>query len=509
MVDTASRFGLSHVELSKQMKTTSLFTGLALIVVNASAQPVTNHLALPMPDLPKPLAGSPIKDPVFGTTLLRITDAAAAALPGLCPQYSKRQAWNVDESLLLLSTGDSTLRLYDGTTYELKRDIGSVQSEDVFWHPTATNLVLYNPQNSLYAHDVLTDEETLVCAMTNFYFADAAGEGNLSRDGRYYAVYGRDYDETSGDVIPRAVVVMDLATQREIARLLLPTNLEDFDWVSISPLGNYVVIDYATEVTGPFEGVEVYDRSLTNRLWQKPLGSGHSDVGVDANGDEVLVKGIYDDVSNTTLVKKFRLSDGQETLLLGSMDWSFFNHISCRNEQRSEWCFVSTYDGVGRLADSTASWLPFEDEIFAVKLDGSQQVQRLAHHHSRRFSPTTPDSDTSVYWAEPHATVSRKGDRILFGSNWRQGVEVVTNVDAYICDFRQVIAPALDCELSNGRLTLSWPAAETNFVLEATAALAPPAWTPVPEQPAVQGERLSVTVEPSGAARFFRLRRQM
>jgi hypothetical protein len=489
------------------MKGASLFTALALSVVSASGQPVTSHLALPMPELPKPLAGSSLKDPVFGTTLLRITDAAAAAVPGLCPQYSKRQAWNVDESLLLVSTGDSTFRLYDGTTYQFKRQVGSVQCDDVFWHPTATNLLVYNPQNSLYSHDVLTDEETLVCAMTNFYFADTAGEGNLSRDGRYYAAYGRDYDETSGDVIPRAVVVMDLAAQGEIARLLLPTNLDDFDWVSISPLGNYVVIDYATELTGPFEGVEVYDRSLTNRLWQKPLGPGHSDLGVDANGEEILVIGIYDDLSNTTLLKKFRLSDGEETVLLASMDWTFYNHISCRNEQRSEWCFVSTYDGPGRLTDDPASWLPFEDEIFAVKLDGSQQVQRLAHHHSRRFSPTTPDSDTSVYFAEPHATVSRKGDRILFGSNWRQGVEVVTNVDAYICDFRQVIAPALACELANGQLTLSWPGADTNFVLEATAALTPPGWAPVPEPPAVQGERLSVTVEASGVARFFRLRK--
>ena len=475
----------------------------------ARAQLVSNHLALPMPDLAKPSAGNAIQDPVFGTTLRRITDAAAAGQPGLCPIYAKRQAWNADESLLLLTSGEGALALHDGSTYQFKRALEGVAGEDVFWHPTATNLVLYNPQNCLYAHDVLTDQDTMVCAMTNFYFADTAAEGNLSCDGRYYAVYGRDYDDAAGTVIPRAIVVMDLEVRRQIAQLLLPTNLSDFDWVSISPLGNYVVVDYATELTGPFQGVEVYDRGLTNRLWQKPLGSGHSDLGVDAHGDEVLVAGIYDADSNTTLLKKFRLRDGQETILLAGMGWSFFNHISCRNEQRSEWCFVSTYDGEGRLTDDSASWLPFEDEIFAVKLDGSQQVQRLAHHRSRRFSPATPDGDTSVYWAEPHATVSRKGDRILFGSNWRQNVAVVTNVDAYVCEFRQVKAPQVNASLSGGHLLLSWPAVHSDYSLETTRTLAPPSWATAPEQPVVQGDRSVATIDLSAKTGFFRLRKPL
>jgi len=141
--------GLMHPRLAA-----ALCLVLGSLVV--SAQPVTNHLALPMPDLAKPPAGSSIMDPVFGSRLLRITDAAAAGFPGAFPQYAKRQAWNVDESLLL-TVGDSTFDLYDGSTYQFKRMVGSVFGDDVFWHPTATNLVFYNSQNCLYSHDVLTD----------------------------------------------------------------------------------------------------------------------------------------------------------------------------------------------------------------------------------------------------------------------------------------------------------------------------------------------------------------
>jgi hypothetical protein len=89
------------------------------------------------------------------------------------------------------------------------------------------------------------------------------------------------------------------------------------------------------------------------------------------------------------------------------------------------------------LTDSAQNWLAFEDEIFALKLDGSGEVQRIAHHHSRRYSPTTPDSDRSNYFAESHATVSRNGNRIIFGSNWSESVADEMSVDAYVVDWRK------------------------------------------------------------------------
>jgi hypothetical protein len=111
------------------------------------------------------------------------------------------------------------------------------------------------------------------------------------------------------------------------------------------------------------------------------------------------------------------------------------------------------------------------------------------------------------YWAEPHATVSRQGDRILFGSNWRQDVAVVTNVDAYVCEFAQLIPPALECKLSGGHWFLSWPALDASYTLESTTALDPSGWGPAPEHRDVQGNRITVTVDFLGNSRFFRLRK--
>lgn len=395
---------------------------------------ITHHNPLAQPSVAKPRVGALFPDPVFKTPLVRITDARSQKLPGIFPDYSKRQAWNADESLLLLRTGDGNALLYDGATFQFKKALDDVGGEDIFWHPTNPSLVLYNPDNTLYSNNVLTDERKKIFAFPDYAFANTRGEGNLSRDGRWYALVGQLYSNATGTTF-KDLLVLDLTTNQVVSRLALPKSLADFDWVSISPRGNYVVVDYATDQTARFNGIEVYDRNF-KFLWQKPLGAGHSDLAIDANGDEVLVMDWYDSDKNQTFIKKFRLSDGKETTLLDVSAY-FDLHISCRNEQRPEYCFISTFDYVDRLTDDAKTWLPFEDEVFALALDGSGGVQRIVHHHSRRYSPTTPDSDRSNYFAEPHATVSRKGDRIVFGSNWREIISDPMSVDAYVIDWRK------------------------------------------------------------------------
>jgi len=379
---------------------------------------------------PKPSVEIPFTDPDFGTQITRITDAGSTHLPGIIPQYSKRQAWNVGETYLILQSGDGVFRLYNGESpYQFIRILQGVEGEDVFWHPTDANKIIYNNGNTLYSYNVSANQSTLIHSFSNYLYANTRGEGNLSNDGRYYAFVGQLTDTTFN-----TLNVYDFNPNTIISTLQLPVNTVDFDWVSISPLGNYVVVDYADYISGRYHGVEVYSRTF-NFIWQKPLGPGHSDLGIDANGNEILVMDSYDSDSNKGFIKKYVLSSGVETTLL-SFSPFFDDHISCRSDQQRSFCFVSTFDYIGRLTADSSSWLPFEMEVFALKLDGSRQIFRIAHHHSRRFSPITPDPDSSIYWAEPHATVSREGKRILWGSNWEQLVQYDTSCDTYVCDFR-------------------------------------------------------------------------
>jgi len=387
-----------------------------------------------MPDVAKPVVFGTYVDPVFGTTVERITDGIAGGLNGIVPQYSKRQAWNADESKLLLFSGDGVAMLCDGNNFSYIKTLSGVGGEDVFWHPYDPDIIYYNADSILFSYDIVSEVTSVVHVFSQYTWANTRGEGNLSQDGRYYAVAGQQYDNGTGDVIFKDLVLFNLQTSAEVSIMALPQDsLSGFDWVSVSPLGSYVVVDYADEITGRYHGVEVYDSNFTFK-WQKPLGAGHSDLGIDNNGDEILVMDCYNADSNKTYIKKFRLSDGHETTLL-EVSELFDLHISMRNETRKAWCFISTFDYTGRLTDDSLSWLPFEDEVFALKLDGSGDVQRIAHHHSRRYSPLTYDSDHSVYWAEPHATVSRYGKRIIWGSNWRQNMDMQNSVDTYIADF--------------------------------------------------------------------------
>lgn len=414
-------------------------TSVALVANTCflKAQWITHHKPAFQGIVPQPAAGVPISDLKFRTSVIRITNSRSLNLKGIVPIYSKRQAWNSNENYFILGDyGNGHVRLYNGTTYQFISDLTDVSGEDIFWSPTDPDRIIFNPDSVLKSYRISTGQISEIHAFTPYNHANTWGEGNLSNDGRYYALVGRLYNYATGEVKIKDILVYDLQTNTVTSKMALPGNLTDFDWVSISPLGNYVVVDYADKITGRYHGVEVYDRNL-NFIWQKPIGAGHSDLGIDAEKKEILIMDKYDDDTDSTFIMKYNLSDGKETRLLG-LSARFDLHISYRNEQRGDWCFISTFDNNSRLTDDSLSWLPFEDEVFALKIDGSKSVQRIAHHHSRVYSPSMPE-ETDTYPAEPHATVSRRGDRILFGSNWRILTEQTASVDAYVADFRNLL----------------------------------------------------------------------
>ncbi len=98
-----------------------------------------NDLALhPMQPLAKPAVYQTVTDPSFGTTIRRISNAAAGEI--IRPHYSTIQAWNADESLMILyRTGGpngSAHLLLDGRTYQFIRtldDIAPKDIEQIFW----------------------------------------------------------------------------------------------------------------------------------------------------------------------------------------------------------------------------------------------------------------------------------------------------------------------------------------------------------------------------------------
>jgi len=120
-------------------------------------------------------------------------------------------------------------------------------------------------------------------------------------------------------------------------------------------------------------------------------------------------------------VAMVRLRDGAITSLTDPTNEAEPHHISTRSFDRLGWAYVSYYPAPGQR---------FDDEVIAVKLDGSKAVERLGHMHS---------DVAGCYRCETHAVPSRDGLRVLWASNWMingAGTGTPTLTQAYVVDSR-------------------------------------------------------------------------
>ncbi len=69
-------------------------------------------------------------------------------------------------------------------------------------------------------------------------------------------------------------------------------------------------------------------------------------------------------------------------------------------------------------------------------------------------------------------------------------------------------SPVLAGKRENSQFVLSWPVADTGFVLEGKGSLGDPAWNPIPGSPTIENNRFTVRVPIGGLGAFFRLRSQ-
>ena len=175
----------------------------------------------------------------------------------------------------------------------------------------------------------------------------------------------------------------------------------------MSPSGNYCVVSSGG-------GTVAYARDLAGS--PRPLlpTSEHSDIAIDANGDDVYVS---IDFPGNGEVFMINLRSGVRTALvptyLGGGSFTAL-HVSGKGFRRPGWALVSTYSGGG-----PQRW--YHHKVFAVQLKADPVVYTLAHHRA-----VVPE-----YFAEPHASVNRDFTKVLFNSNWGSGN---VDVDAYLID---------------------------------------------------------------------------
>jgi hypothetical protein len=353
----------------------------------------------------------PFTDPRFGNKVVKVTNPLNA-VPGLGltwekiarHHYSIDQAWNADQSLLMMGMGTTGRLFLDGSTYAPvfnRKHPGMIR-----WHRSNPDLMVFVGKAGVGYWNVRKDlrqPQNPLTGYTDLNFGE--NKGNLSDSGTGLAITAKRSDGK------KVMFAYDLGTARKYPDIDMST-WYDVGWTTISPKGTYIV-SYSRKTSSSNQQRLIF--TLDGKLvqnWTDYERPGHGDFMIDGNGYEVAVgRSKADDFKLITR----RLVDGKVTLLSGSIKAS---HMSARSLRDPGWAFGSfVMDG-----SDASRYLPYINEVTAISTDGTQKVRRLATHNSTQ----------NTYDSEPHASPSPDGKRAIFASNW--GVSGGP-VAAYVAEF--------------------------------------------------------------------------
>ena len=314
----------------------------------------------------------------FGTTSQRLRH-----------NYSKDQTWNKDGSLIKLAGYPAAI--LDGETFEFLfwRDIPGYGR----WANTESNYLYGVSANQFRKFNVLTNTTETLRTFTSYTSIDFGyGEGNQSNDDKFVGLIGQNGSD--------ATLIVYNIEQNQIVGTKNIGSVGDLDWFSVSQLGQFAVVCWRDNGSGTTAGIKSFDIDLTNERHIHDVTE-HGDLGIDANGNEVLVS--YEGSEGWdqgSYIYSARLDGGGVTPLFQYPGGIWGGHISTRNTDRPGWAYISEQCCPNHPVASR--------EIFAIKLDDSGIIERYTKHHNNTEGGTISTM----------AVPNRDGTKILFASNW-------------------------------------------------------------------------------------------
>ena len=392
----------------------------------------SNRNKVEVPDPPVFPLRTAIHAPTYNTPIARVTDNVVAWSKGqrrVRSDYSRRQAWNCDNTMFIMTTSDGYWQTYDNKTLKLIATMPAQMGGDAepVWHPNKPDVLFHVPQNGVGmkliernartgAEIKTTDLAPLLTAIWPEAFnCWSKSEGAPSLDCRYWC-----WIVQKKGFIPLGAVVYDRVEHKIIGKIDIPENHMP-DHSSMSPSGKYATISWAYQ---PGWDTRAYTRNMKDVHPASKSGlpyiiintaSEHSDLGQLEDGTDVYVSGDYTGNSRLFMVN---LETGQETnfMSLYGQSTATAYHVSCRNSRVPGWCVVSFYNDYLDNHDNEQRNKPamqwFHRKIFAMELKQNGKMIPLAWADSVRRTFWGDDA----YWTEPQATVNREMTRIMFQS---------------------------------------------------------------------------------------------
>ena len=422
--------------------------------VPSSGQYVTDHALRNSPSITRPPYLVPFTDPVFGSTITRITDPTMVpdAPPpnqrlGLRHEYSRIPALNADRTLMgviqLGGTGRGSFqvrRVLDGAL--LASFVPSGGDITGNWHKTDPNRLIFVQDNAVKIYHADSKLVETVIEFPQYQFVNTGEKGQPSDDWHYWAGMGFKQVNGATDWQHPDLLVADLTTKTIVGfRSNAAIGGDRPENIGMSPSGQWVI----TQWTGspPFrEDTFISNRDFSGERVLTP-GYGHSDYAIDSNGDELFVMtaestralwpyltGVYGvdyfgepyaPVESGSAIIAARLRDSQRRIVMNvPWTWGWGMHANGNGSRTQRgWILISTDMDVGQPQ------APFGREIFWLKLDGSESVKRIAHHHSDIAYDSTREKD---YFAESQVVSSWDATTVTFASVWGENFQ---RYDAY------------------------------------------------------------------------------
>lgn len=367
-------------------------------------------------------------DPVYSTRIYKATDASDfSGASYVRHDYSRRQAFNADNTRYLGNTSNGYWVLYDANTFKMLSRSGSNGSlkglagdTEAIWHPTDPTKLWYTGNAGgmvWYEKNVETDTDTVMAnfsgrlpwsGVTSVW---TKAEGTSSADGRYWAFMATSYNSST-----QSNVIYGLFTYDRVADKIIGTlDASKFggafpDHISISASGKYAVPSWAYNKT---LGTRAYSLDFSTYT-QLHTQSEHSDLAFGPNGEDYYVVTDYD----SGYIRAVDMATGSSFNLMSlypATGVSYSAHISGKAFGRPGWVVIGTYADYGNYGSSSPDpdLKPMERKIMLVELKPGGRQYSVAH--------TRAGANYGGYFGEHQATISRDGTRIMFATNFNDG----------------------------------------------------------------------------------------
>ncbi|HEY2431026.1 MAG TPA: hypothetical protein VGI12_00020 [Vicinamibacterales bacterium] len=430
-------------------------------VVAGLYQAVIDRVTYQKPALPVlGAAGSSFQDPVFKSTLGRLTDAATR--PGSpnrsyrTPSSPHQNAWSVNSHYFYVvgsggvgpipfafdaSTGTAR-RIQPTTTgdgglvlkFYVEPQFSYVNDSIIYGSYSGTGSTLhtidqYDFSTGLYTR--LLDLDTLEPGLTDTYIGGIASSGGgtewietffggTSQDHHHYAVVFDRANPQSRHVVDTLASTID----GQPAPITLNFSLHH---AMIDRSGRYVMLypSSADQAAPRYAAQEYLWDVLSGAITE--LGTAARPYGHDAFGYGVLAN---QDCCTTTswdaaqwqfrsLAAPFSTRDLIATVMQPKEVY-LSDHTTWNNALPG--ALTPVFSGLYRYGTTASAWRAWDDEIIAIQTDAGAGVNptvwRFAHHRSN--VAYDGDATRTAFWYEPRPNVSPDGKWILFTSNWEK-----------------------------------------------------------------------------------------